>query len=161
MNNIYVLDNNVLIFLQWCDPHFQFGPIYEWLNGMAQQRRVRIPEVVLGEFKNHERKPWFDSRPHFCMHHDECLFELVNALPDFVDPSKTSEDGDQPLVAAAMSINRELTGTFASGPGIVVSHEQRKKPTSPYLRVPDACDHYQIRCVDFFEMLRTEGVLSI
>lgn len=165
MNPTYLLDNNVLIFLQWGDPHFQFGAIYDWIDTMAQAGRLYVPEVVLGEFKNKERKQWFDDRPHLCLRHDDdqddCLAILVNALPDFVDPSKTTEDGDQPLVSAAMKLNRIGTGEFASGPAIVVSHEQRRKPQFPYLKVPDACDHYQIRCIDFFEMLRMEGVLTI
>ena len=165
MSPTYLLDNNVLVFLQWGDPHFQFGPIYDWVDQMAESGRIHVPEVVLGEFKNKERKQWFEDRPHLCLKHDddqdECLATLVNELPAFVDPSKTTEDGDQPLVSAAMKINMLGTGAYASGPAVVVSHEQRRKAAYPYLKVPDACDHYCIRCINFFEMLRMEGVLTI
>jgi len=165
VSNIYLLDNNVLIFLQWSDPHIRYGPIYDWLDDMAQKKRVMIPHVVMDEFKNKERKKWFDERPHFRLafdgDQDRCLVQLVNDLPDFVDPSKDHEDGDQPLVAAAMCINERMTGQYPSGPAYVVSHEMPKKATSTYLKVPDACSHYGIRCIDFFEMLRLEGVLTI
>ncbi len=165
MKPLYLLDNNVLVFLQWGDPHFQFGAIYDWIDTMGRNDRIKIPEVVMGEFKNKERKQWFEDRPHLCLRHDddqdECLATLVNELPNFVDPSKTTEDGDQPLVSAAMKLNRAGTGAFATGPAFVVSHEQRRRAGFPYLKVPDACDHYNIRCIDFFEMLRMEGVLTI
>lgn len=165
MKPIYLLDNNVLIFLQWGDPHFDFGGIYDWVDTMAQSGRVYIPEVVLSEFKNKERKQWFDDRPHLCLLHDddqdECLEVLVNELPEFLDTTKTTVEGDQPLVAAAMSINRANSGSYATGQAVVVSHEQRRKPKYPFLKVPDACDYFNIRCISFFEMLRMEGVLTV
>ena len=35
----------------------------------------------------------------------DCLAQLMSDLPDFVDPSKTDQDADQPLVAFAMAYN--------------------------------------------------------
>ena len=159
MANFYLFDNNIFITLA---QYAKDRALWDWLAWKGSQGLFGIPDCILDEYKsdNSDMKKWIEKNliiGHPTDLREECMAELMATLPDFSDATKPGQDADQPLVACAMALNKAKTGSYASGPVYIVTHETPKKPLKLRLKIPDACAHYQIKWVTTYDLLGKEG----
>lgn len=50
-----------------------------------------------------------------------------------------------------------IAHALANG-GTVVTHEQRNPERSSRVKIPNVCDHFNVRCIDVYQMLREQGI---
>lgn len=161
MDGIYVIDNSALIPLQFMRPN-AMPSVWNRIEQLAEEKRFILCKAVFDEYRNDELKPWFEARRDkfvygYTQEQLDCLSELMQLCPSFLDPSKPGDDADQPLVAMAMAINYDLNGSCSSGPAVIVAHERRTQAGSHRAKIPDACDLLGIDVVDFSDMIAREG----
>lgn len=162
---IFLLDTNAISSLRLAHKPGEFGPAWQLIARKAQSGEVFIPREVFEEVSDRPCQDWMRAQPDLILEasnlQQECLVQLVRALPDFHDPNKTSIDADQPLVAYAMAVNHAHTGAHMSGPAYVVTNERHRKGSEPRLRIPDACDHFGVECCGLFDMFASFGAFSV
>ncbi len=156
-----MIDNSALVPLQFMRPD-AMPSVWNRLEALAKAKRLLICKAVFDEYKNDRLKPWFEARKDMLVYpyttkQFECLKELTEVCPTFLDSSKPGPDADQPLVAMAMALNDEFGGCFASGPACVVAHERRTQQGAHRMKIPDACDLLEIEVIDFSDMIARDG----
>lgn len=159
-DRVYLIDTSALI--ETVDLFgSEAGHWWRWLEHIAESGRAKLPTCVASEYTNDEWVAWIRARPSLILKpsntQQQALSDLMCALPEFVEPSKPDSDADQPLVAAAMAINLEACGRYASGPAWVVTKERHRKAPGGRLRIPDACDHFSICHCRIGDMMAAEG----
>ncbi|MCW5936898.1 MAG: DUF4411 family protein [Fimbriimonadaceae bacterium] len=162
MEAIFYWDANIIITLNEQFPSTIIPKIHELAESQVKTGRIRVCEHVFREMKGGVAKEWADQ------HKEKCFEPVTNetmkvirevaAIPDFVDATKTeSVDADHFLVATALAHHRNPNQDLFAGEAIVVTMEKRKKPEKQRLKVPDACDHLGVKCVDFYGWLNECG----
>lgn len=76
----------------------------------------------------------------------QAVADMMRACPTLIDPEGERNRADPFVVAPA----RVRSGT------VVTDERPRKAATAPF-KIPDACAHYRIRCLDWFGFLREVG----
>jgi hypothetical protein len=157
---IYCVDNNIFINLTSHYPQEIFPTLWSNLNSLVDAQRLLVPEQVVRENKHEWTADWVRQRAQIIRPFDAvcnaCLLEIMAALPNFVDASKTGDDADQFLVALAMAENRRLHGSDG-GSVAVLTGERGRRGNETRLRIPDACRHFGIDCYALFPFMQAEG----
>ena len=130
-------------------PQDVFPGVWEEMDTLIELGTVVAPEDVLHEMQKKSDGVYQWAKTHrerFLPLADEIQISLrtiMGTFPDnFVDPRKGRSGADPIVVATAMAGGHTVvTGERPSG--------NRKKP-----KIPDVCQHYNIRCCNFMEMLR-------
>lgn len=160
---VFFWDANVIITLNDRFPASVLPKVHELAESLLKQGRLKVCEHVFREMKGGAAKEWVDR------HKDHCyesvtsdtmkVIREIAAIPNFIDATKTeSVDADHFLVAAALAHQRNPgQDLFHQGETVVVTMETRKKAEKQRLKIPDACDHLGIKCVDLYGWINECG----
>lgn len=156
---LYVLDANV--FIEAAVRYYAFDLAPSFWNSLVEHGnagRLCTIDRIADEVKNDAQlKQWMDVPFAGCVRASDTaetlalyaeLMQWAQAQP-FTDAAKTefASVADAWLVAYAKSAG-----------GIVVTHETYDANCKRRVKVPNACRHCDIPCVDTFAMLRSLGV---
>lgn len=90
---------------------------------------------------------------------DEALYadfrEVVDEFPALVDEKEESPDADAFVVSVARLLSKGSGSLFGPPKIVVVTEEVRSRVRK---KIPDACTHYGIDCVDLFGFFELEGL---
>ncbi len=163
ISRIYYADTNTFFKLFNYYPETIFRSLWSNLDHLASTSRLRTIEKVVEEMHDPRFDEWVNARPAIVddigRHQAaiDCLTEIMRDLPRFVDHSKTTDEADQPLVAIALTRNRETGNDRSLWNHVVLTEEGNKKARQTRLRIRDACDHYGISCVALIKMMELEN----
>ena len=161
---VYFVDVNILGELFKYYPQRLFPDLYAHIDGLIDNGCFRVPDETYREVMADAVREWLDERKSSVVWETEepqldCLRILVAQLPAFVDHSKPSgRDADHPFVAHAMACNFDAAGGYASGPATVLTNERLRRGRETRLRIPDACDYFDIRCGHFLDLIEDLGL---
>lgn len=153
---IYCIDTSSFRELARHYPYPTFIGVYDALESLINQERLVTIEDVLNEYIDEDVKQWINNQsPKWVIPKThaviECLMEIMTAYPEFVDPSKTTQEADQPLVALALTLTRTRESDI-----VVVTQETRRGIPGRELKIPDACQCYEIECINLLRMMGKE-----
>jgi len=160
---IYYFDVNILGEMFKYYPSRIFSDLWERLDELIAAGQIRVPDETYREIASDEAREWLTPRKGqiVCATTEvelDCLGAIGSSIPSFVDHSKPRSDADQPLVAHAMACNLQAVGEYASGPAMILTNERRRKGNETRLRIPDACDHFGVRCGRFLDFIEDLGL---
>ena len=163
VRRIYYADANTFIKLFNYYPETIFRSLWWNLDELVSASRLRTIQEVVHDVRDARFDNWVEARR--AMVDDigkdqaatDCLTEIMADLPHFVDHSKTTDEADQPLVAVALTRNRQTSTDRSLWNHVVLTEEGRRKPGKTRLRIPDACAHYGVECVALLGMMELEG----
>jgi hypothetical protein len=161
---IYVIDSSALIDLRRDYPRKTFGKLWQRFADLAGEGRLIAPEEVRHEIgrRDDELKDWAASADGLFVAPDAdfmaCLARVV-AECDYLINLGRRYSADPWVVALTLQLQEAEQGKMFPTPCYVVSHEVKAAQPGP-LRIPDACDHFDlshIRLVRIFELEDWEG----
>ena len=79
--------------------------------------------------------------------------KVLDKFPELIDEKRPESQGDPFVVALALQ--RSEKPKLLSGEEYVVVTQERSRRGR--VRIPDACEHFRLKCVDLFGMFRMEG----
>jgi len=156
---VYVIDTSSLIGMRRQCPEDIFPGVWSALAKLVKEGRlVTCMEVkveiergsdgdLLGWLK-HNRAIYRGLDP------DQLVTaqEVIAKFTGLVDENKETADADAFLVALALASNRINANSFLPMEFVVVTEEGKKRS-----HIPDAWEHYEIRCMRFYDMFREEN----
>ena len=146
---VYSIDASSLIEMHHSYPREVFPSLWDQLELLARNDRLKMPDLVFDEVKDEEIKKWYEEKqlkPYIRVKIDQIDQNKAQALiPILVNP-KTGESGGDPWVIA---LAQDLPN------GVVVTQEKpsrnKDKP-----KIPNVCSDLGIECIDLLELFRKE-----
>lgn len=144
---IYVLDTSSLIELQPLKRR-NFGLLWGRLDGLADARRVLVPEEVqreLGDEDDEEPVVWLRDHRGIVVATAQ-LWDRSREVADryknqgLVELAKPNGSADPCLIALALEERDRQRATLWECPVVVVTQERSKRPSK--VGIPDACNDY-------------------
>jgi hypothetical protein len=131
---------------------------WEWTAGKVHDGYIVSPRRVYQEVAENEKHQdelakWMRHRRDkgLCVAPSRAVQERVQAIEEHVftkyivvEAWDFSKGADPWVIAHAME----------DGQGIVVTKESDSRPNAQKARIPDVCDHFNVKCVDTLEMLK-------
>lgn len=148
----YVVDTNIWIRIGQHHPPDIFVTLWQRLDAAIAAGDLVSPEEVLHELERgtDDLADTFSAKPSLFAPLDEpqmaAVAEVMQACPTLVNVEGERNRADPFVVALA----RVQQGT------VVTDERARRAPTAPF-KIPDACAHYGIPCLDWFGFLREAG----
>jgi len=150
---LYCMDTSALLHA-WNEryPRDHFPTLWTKLDVLIEGGRIISPEEVLHEVakKGDGLNEWCEGRKHLFVPLDEKVMkttiEILARFERLVDTKKFRQQAD-PFVIA-LSIVRGAS---------VVTAETHRRVESKAPKIPDVCDHYQVPCLSFLDLIRAEG----
>ena len=152
---VYCIDTSILIDLKRY-PRDIFG-VWQSLEDMIAKDLAIAPKQVREELKawDDELYPWaVRQRKMFkplTRKQANCVAEIVGKFPDLAHTDRRVEAADPFVIALALAEKR----ASLFGKDYVVVSSERRKPGR--IRIPDACEHFDLRCLMLFDFMRAEG----
>lgn len=146
----YVFDSNIFIYLQRNQPMDIFPAVWNKLGELLESGVIISSQEVLDEISvgGDELKEWAKARKDYFLSSDITVQEEVRAILSkhrgLVECGKKANSAD-PFVIALAKMNKCK---------MVTGETRTRNPVSP--KIPDVCDDYGIKCVDFVTFLRDE-----
>jgi len=159
---IYVLDTSSLITLQALKRR-NFGLLWGRLDGLADNRRVLVPEEVqreLGDEDDEEPVVWLRDHRGIVVSTAD-VWDRSREIADrytnmgLVDLAKPNGSADPCLIALALEERDRQRATLWECPVVVVTQERRKRPSK--VGIPDACDDYDLAVINLQGLFDSEG----
>ena len=148
----YVIDTSIWIHLGRHHPPDIFRSLWQRFDAAIAVGNVVSPEEVLHELEQGDDTlaASLGVRVRLFVPLDEAqmtaVAEVVRACPGLVDEEAERGRADPFVVALA-----RVRG------GTVVTGERPRRASSAPFRIPDACTHYGLGCLDWFGFLREVG----
>lgn len=148
----YVIDTSIWIHLGRHHPPDIFRSLWQGFDGAIAVGTVVSPEEVLHELElgDDTLAASLGARPGLFVTLDEAqvtaVAEVVRTCQGLVDEEAERGRADPFVVALA----RVRAGT-------VVTRERPRRASSAPFKIPDACAHYGLTCLDWFGFLRQVG----
>lgn len=154
---VYCMDTSCFRELHRNYPRGIFPGLYTALAGLIHQGRLLTIEDVLDEYIEEDIREWMEThRTALVRSKDQlvvdCLQEIMEKCPQFVDHNKTEQEADQPLVALALALTRGAGCSAA-----VVTQERERALPDKEMRIPDACKRYGIGCMNLLRLMTEEA----
>lgn len=151
----YLLDSNVFIDAKNRHYGLDFCPAFwDWLILQNQEEKVASIKQVSDELcrGQDELTPWVRTQNRFFLESDIAIDPYLSQVSDWAsggeyEPSAVSDfldSADYWLIAYALTHQC-----------IIVTHEKYES-TSRRIKIPNACEHFDIKYTDPFTMLRRE-----
>jgi len=147
-----VLDTNIWVRIGRNHPPDIFLSLWQRLDGAIVTEDIVSPDEVLQELERGDDAlaAMLGSRQGFFVPLDEAQMEAVAAVirecRGLVDEEADRGRAD-PFVVALARVRH----------GTVVTGERPRRATTAPFKIPDACAHYGIPCLDWFGFLREVG----
>lgn len=153
----YILDNVTVLELgRRIRPPEMRKKATEVVDSLIAQNKIIVPQEVYEELDYHSKDPgdevlnWLKKRRGILRDLDGVdeanLQKVLKQFPDLVKQDVESPDADSHLVAMALSLDKKWTVVTRDGSG-----------NSGLIKVADACDHYKIRWITEYDMLKENG----
>ncbi len=146
---VYSLDASSLIETHHSYPREVFPSLWDQLEVLARNDRLKMPDLVFDEVKDEEIKEWYKEKqlkPYIQVKIDQIDQNKAQALiPILVNP-KTGESGGDPWVIA---LAQDLPN------GIVVTQEKASR-NKDKPKIPNVCSDLGIECIDLLGLFRKE-----
>jgi hypothetical protein len=148
----------------WIEAHLRSYPIgiadsfWKWVAGQVECGNIVSPRRVYQEVAEHEK------------HKDDELAKWVRHRRErglCIPPSRSVQDrihdiGEhiftKYLVVEAWDFQKGadpwIVAHALEDHGIVVTKESETRPNAQKVRIPDVCDHFNVKCIDTLEMLK-------
>jgi hypothetical protein len=163
---IYIVDTSSFIAIEpeKYPPDIYVG-MWKDLENLIKERRMISHIQVLEELKEYEGKKheilkWAETHKGIFVpitpQQIQLVREIVNTnnFKALIDTTKPTGDTDVFIIALAMEKTSQTTLIPLSTKKIVVCEEQLH---GNRIRIPFVCKHFNIECVNIFEMFRREG----
>lgn len=148
----YVIDTSIWIHVGRHHPPDIFRSVWQRFDDICAVGDLVSPEEVLHELEHGDDilAAYLRARSGLFVPLDEAqmtaVADVVRACPGLVDEEAERGRADPFVVALA----RVRGGTVVTG------ERPRRSSTAPF-RIPDACAHYGLPCLDWFGFLREVG----
>ena len=148
----YVIDTSIWIHVGRHHPPDIFRSVWQRFDTAAAAGDIVSPKEVLHELQQGDDAlgAYLGARSSLFVPLDEAqmtaVADVVRACPGLVDEEAERGRADPFVVALA----RVRGGTVVTG------ERPRRSSTAPF-RIPDACAHYGLSCLDWFGFLREIG----
>jgi len=154
---VYCIDTSILIDLHRHYPRDIFGRLWSNLEALVREDRAIAPKQV-----REELKAWDDSLYQWAVRQRRMFRGLgadqvprvaavLAAFPALAHSDRRTEAADPFLVALALA--EKETSLFGADYCVVTSEARRPKGQ----RIPNACEHFGLRCLSLFEFMKAEG----
>lgn len=133
-------------------PRDHFPSLWSRVDALVEDGRVISPEEVLHEVskKGDGLFEWCEERKHLFIPLDDKVMgkttEILARFERLVDTKRFRQQAD-PFVIA-LSVVRGAS---------VVTAEAHRKSESKAPKIPDVCDHYNVPCLSFLDLIKAEG----
>ena len=153
---VYCIDTSILINLHKLYPRDIFG-VWESIEDMIAKDLAIAPKQVREELKqcDDELYQWAVRQRRLfraiTREQAKCVAEIVGKFPELAHAERRVEAADPFVIALALAEKRaSLFGTDH----VVVTSEARRPGGK---KIPNACDHFGLRCLGLFDFMRAEG----
>jgi hypothetical protein len=166
VEEIYIIDTSSFIAIEpeKYPPDIYVG-MWKDLENLIKKRRMISHIQVLEELKEYEGKKdeilkWAENHKDVFVSITPQQIQLVreiintNDFKALIDTTKPTGDTDAFIIALAMEEPFQMTLPPLTPQRIVVCEE---KLHGNRIRIPFVCRHFNIECIDIFEMFRREG----
>jgi hypothetical protein len=154
----YWLDASV-----WIEAHLRSYPIgmadsfWKWIAGQVEAGNIVSPrrvyqEVAEQEHKNDELAKWMRHRREkgLCIPASKQVQDRIQEINEHVFTKYSVIEAMDFLKGA----DPWLVAHALEDQGIVVTRESDTKPNAQKVRIPDVCDHFNVKCINTLEMLK-------
>ena len=147
----YCVDSSALIDLKHY-PQDIFQTLWNNLEGTISQGLLIAPKEVLKELnrQDDEISRWAKQHTQMFIDLDICqtqeLSNILKRFPNLPDFNKTHADADAIIIALAK----------CKGWSVITNEKHSRNPQGKP-KIPDACDHYNIKCLSLFDFFRVQG----
>lgn len=157
---IYWVDSNVFIEAKAGPYKFNVAPsFWKHIDGMLEKKVIFSSEMVYKELIGYgdDLSKWLKPRKQngLCVPLNEDVELQFTTIANHVihryDQSNAADflkGADGWIIAHALYTK-----------GIVVSQESKHHPNAQKARIPDVCKHFNIKCIDMYEMLSQQGAV--
>ena len=157
---IYWIDSNVFIEAQADLFPFKIVPgFWKHLDDKLADKTLRSSEMVYKELVSYgdDLSKWIKIRKQngVCVpitsdveNNYQKIADYVHATYDDANANEFLRGADGWIIAHAMATE-----------GVVVSQESQKHPDAKKARIPDVCDHFDVKCIKVMDMLKEQGAV--
>jgi hypothetical protein len=156
---VYVIDTSSLINMRRQCPEDIFPGVWSALARLVKEGRLVTCMEVKAEVErgsDSDLLSWLKRNKAIYRGLDtdqlRTIQEVLAKFTGLVDHNKETADADAFLVALALASNRMNSNSFLPLEFVVVTEESKKRS-----HIPNACEHYKIRCMRFHDMFREEN----
>jgi hypothetical protein len=169
-DNLYIIDSSSLIEIKRRYPRRTLPGIWNDLHALCLADQLIAPIEVKGEilFRDDELKRWTDDHDKIFQATDYAVIEktreVLSIFPEMSDfNSQNNAQADPFLIGLALVHTDPAQHRLSKREVIVVSEETSdleknpKLPFSQIKKIPDACNHFKLKCINHLEMFKMEG----
>ena len=169
-DNLYIIDSSSLIEIKRRYPRRTLPGIWDDLNALCLADQLVAPVEVKNEIlqRDDELKKWIEDHDKIFWENDfpilEKTREVLAIFPEMSDfNSQNNAQADPFLIGLAMVLTDRTQHRFEKREVIVVSEElsdlekNSKLPFSQIKKIPDVCNHFELKCINHMEMFKLEG----
>lgn len=164
VENIYVIDASSLIRIKPEDyPHDIFVSLWSNMENLVREGRLRSSILVFDELKRKDDHIYEWAKKNKSMlfiditpQQTKIVKEILKT-DDFralVDPRAQGGEADPFIIAIAREKEAQQTLISFNKKKIVVTEE---KLSGNKIRIPFVCQHFEIECINIFDLFRREG----
>lgn len=166
IETLYIFDSNALIDLyRRMYPRDTFPALWRDLETLCDRGCVVIPEEVRSELESLDDGllAWVRARPSIVCHLDDAQVVLVRAVlkeyPNLVRTKRPNPQADAFVVSLALARQAEEYARFEDMRKGVAVVSQEKRDGDPRLRrkIPNACEHFMVPCLNLLSFFAREG----
>ncbi len=152
---VYSLDTSALIAaFHERYPITNFPSLWKQIENLIKEGRLKMSQIVFEEaMKDTEIKQWCNLqqlKPDFQVEIDEPVqgkvSDILSKFPRLVD-SRRGKSGADPWVLALAMIT----------PNCIVVTEESPTGSKDRPKIPDACAHFDIKCIKIVELIKKEN----
>jgi hypothetical protein len=154
----YCVDASSLLKLKQDFRRVVFATVWQRTEEIIKNQRLFCPVEVLREIENdRELAPWAKKRSDMFRKLDSeqwaIAMRVTKQFPELANPGKFAPAADPFVIALAIHHNQSPASTlYHEASECIVVTEERGGPQ----RIPAACSHFQVKCVDLVGMFELE-----
>ncbi|HVS75245.1 MAG TPA: DUF4411 family protein [Candidatus Acidoferrales bacterium] len=157
-DDIYCIDASSLIKLKQDFRRNVFTSLWDKLEKLIQEGRLIAANEVLEEIKKDDiLGPWARKNKKVFRKLDqkqvELAAEVAGKFPELAKPGRFGPAADTFVVALARVQDQELAGSLLSPQSRCVLVTEERGPN----KIPGACKHYAVTCVNIVDLFEREG----
>jgi hypothetical protein len=166
---LYSVDASALIEMEHVYRYAQFRPMWDFVGGLGQQRRLFVAPSVKDECAGSDTfSAWFGEHPSLIWAYSSALGKYLSALMveltrdhmPLVDPNSTRHQADPQVIALALMLEeRDLADLHGGSQRAchVVSYERQRRGATGLAKMRDVCLHYGLGYLEWPAVLEIEG----
>lgn len=159
---LYIIDTSALVDMRVGYPRRVFSNLWDRMAGLAGEGRLMAPEEVRHEVERRDDDlyDWCKTTTGLFRGADEAFWAAmarVVAECDYLVPLGRRYAADSWVVALALREHEAQQATLFAADCVVVTHERRELNKGARLRIPNACDHFGLRCARLVDIFTREG----